>query len=329
MILADKIIELRKKNGWSQEELAEQLGVSRQSVSKWEGAQSVPDMARILRMSEVFGVTTDYLLKDELEQPEPGVDAEAAEPARSLSLAEAQEFLSIREHNAGRIAVGVMLCILSPVLLILLSGAQEAGRIALTENQAAGVGLVVLMLLIGAAVALFITCSQRVSRFRWLEEEPVETLYGVDGLVRDRREKFRPTRTRQLTVGVVLCVLAVLPLFACLILHDGSDDFPYVLSVCFMLALIALGVMLIVRSGVVWDSFSILLEEDEYDRETKAGRHQYDAVARVYWLAVTAGYLAWSFITNDWGRTWIVWPVAGVSYGIVLAVAHSLRKKNG
>ena len=51
MILADKIIGLRKKTGWSQEELAEQLGVSRQSVSKWEGAQSVPDMERILQMS--------------------------------------------------------------------------------------------------------------------------------------------------------------------------------------------------------------------------------------------------------------------------------------
>ena len=70
MILADKIIALRKKAGWSQEELAEQLGVSRQAVSKWEGAQSVPDMERILQMSKVFGVTTDYLLKDELEAEE-------------------------------------------------------------------------------------------------------------------------------------------------------------------------------------------------------------------------------------------------------------------
>ena len=61
MILADKIIDLRKKNGWSQEELAEQLGVSRQSVSKWESAQSVPDMNRILKLSELFGVSTDYL----------------------------------------------------------------------------------------------------------------------------------------------------------------------------------------------------------------------------------------------------------------------------
>ena len=66
MILADKIIELRKRNGWSQEELADRLDVSRQSVSKWEGALSVPDMNKILKLSEIFGVSTDILLKDEL-----------------------------------------------------------------------------------------------------------------------------------------------------------------------------------------------------------------------------------------------------------------------
>ena len=70
MILADKIISLRKKAGWSQEELASQLNVSRQSVSKWEGAQSVPDMDKVVQMSRLFGVSTDFLLKDELELEE-------------------------------------------------------------------------------------------------------------------------------------------------------------------------------------------------------------------------------------------------------------------
>ena len=78
MILADKIIDLRKKAGWSQEELAEKLGVSRQSVSKWEGAQSIPDMNKILQLSDLFGVSTDYLLKDSMEasEPVPTQDAE-------------------------------------------------------------------------------------------------------------------------------------------------------------------------------------------------------------------------------------------------------------
>lgn len=68
--MADKITALRKKAGWSQEELAEQLGVTRQSVSKWEGAQSVPDMDKVVQMSRLFGVTTDFLLKDELSEEE-------------------------------------------------------------------------------------------------------------------------------------------------------------------------------------------------------------------------------------------------------------------
>ena len=59
MILADKIIRLRKKNGWSQEELAEKMNVSRQAVSKWESAQTVPDLEKILQLSGLFGVTTD------------------------------------------------------------------------------------------------------------------------------------------------------------------------------------------------------------------------------------------------------------------------------
>lgn len=68
MILADKITEERKKNGWSQEELAEKLGVSRQAVSKWESAGAVPDLQRIIGMAELFGVSTDYLLKDEMNE---------------------------------------------------------------------------------------------------------------------------------------------------------------------------------------------------------------------------------------------------------------------
>ena len=67
MILAEKITEERKKNGWSQEEMAEKLSVSRQAVSKWESAQSTPDLQKVLRLAEIFGVSTDYLLKDELK----------------------------------------------------------------------------------------------------------------------------------------------------------------------------------------------------------------------------------------------------------------------
>lgn len=100
MILADKIIDLRKKNGWSQEELASQLGVSRQSVSKWESGQSIPDLDRILKMSIIFGVSTDYLLKDDAEPIDdaaPTVDAPQAsdETARLITMEDAYHYLSM------------------------------------------------------------------------------------------------------------------------------------------------------------------------------------------------------------------------------------------
>ena len=63
MNLPEKILELRKSKGLSQEQLAEQLGVSRQSVSKWETGESVPEVERLTELSRVFEVSTDYLLK--------------------------------------------------------------------------------------------------------------------------------------------------------------------------------------------------------------------------------------------------------------------------
>jgi len=64
MNLAEKIQQLRRRNNFSQEQLADKLGVSRQSVSKWESGQSVPEIDKIVQLSDIFGVTTDYLLKN-------------------------------------------------------------------------------------------------------------------------------------------------------------------------------------------------------------------------------------------------------------------------
>lgn len=72
MNMADRIQYLRKTKGISQEELAEKVGVSRQAVSKWESEQSMPDLEKIIAMSDFFEVTTDYLLKGR----EPAKDQE-------------------------------------------------------------------------------------------------------------------------------------------------------------------------------------------------------------------------------------------------------------
>ena len=155
MILAEKITALRKKNGWSQEELAMQLNVSRQSVSKWESAASIPDLDRILQLSRLFGVTTDYLLKDDAEEL-AAPDVYTEEPKRSVSFDEANAFLREARLSAWRIAIGVALCILSPIALIVLSGVAEYVPGMLTENAALGLGFTILLLLVCGGAVLFV-----------------------------------------------------------------------------------------------------------------------------------------------------------------------------
>ena len=240
MILADKIVSLRKKAGWSQEELAEQLGVTRQSVSKWEGAQSVPDMDKVVMMSRLFGVSTDFLLKDELEEETPCAAAQDDDtPLRRVSLTQASAYLALRKAAAPKIAIATALCITSPVTLILLAGMSEVQRFHISENAAAGIGLCVLLGLVALAVSIFLRTSTEAKEYRFLEEEPFETEYGVEGMVRQRQREYKDTHTRLVTVGVVLCVLAAVPLFAAMCIN--GSDLLYIAAVCALLVLVAIG----------------------------------------------------------------------------------------
>lgn len=76
MEFSQKLVQLRRREGLSQEQLADRLGVTRQSVSKWEGGAAMPDVGKLISLSDLFGVSVDYLVKDYLEEParEPEMD---------------------------------------------------------------------------------------------------------------------------------------------------------------------------------------------------------------------------------------------------------------
>ena len=330
MILADKIINERKKCGWSQEELAEKLNVSRQSVSKWEGAQATPDIQKILKMAELFGVSTDYLLKDELEPenyiPEPAVMTEPDEGSvRKVSLEDASEFLSIEKSNSRKIANGVSLCIASPALLVVLGGLAEQQGALISEGLAAAIGVALMFAMIAAAVYTFIMCGAKAKPYEFIEKVEIETAYGVDGMVKEKRKAYAAAHSSMIAVGVILCVLSCVPLVvtAC----TGATETILCAMTGVLLVMVAIGVNRIVRSSIIWASFDKLLQENEYTKREKQKSRNLDAVSSVYWCAVTAGYLAWSFITSAWDKTWIVWPVAGVLYAVVEAIAKALTKE--
>ena len=325
MILADKIMKHRKQNGWSQEELAEKMNVSRQAVSKWESAQSLPDLERILMLSSIFGVTTDYLLKDEIEA-DTFTDDALQPPVRKISMEEANTFLTLRKKASLRIAIGTLLCILSPICLIVLGAASELVNAPISENAAGFAGLAVMFILVAAAVGLFIYTGFESSAFDFMEKEPFETEYGVAGMVGEKQKLFQPAYIKMNIIGVILCVLSPVALFIGAFLEN---DFLTVCMLAVMMAIAGAGVFMLVSAGVRHAGMKkLLLDPDYICNYNDKGNAAKSAVSTIYWLITTAVYLGWSFYTNDWKNTWIVWVIAGVLFGAVMAVYSLIASKN-
>lgn len=322
MILGEKIAQLRRKNGWSQEELADKMEVSRQAVSKWESSQTTPDLERIMRLSSLFGVTIDYLLKDGAEPEIPRPEAEEDTHIRLISLADAADYLSLRERASVQIASGTFLCILAFMPLLLLGAAAE--QFQLSEALAALIGLASLFLLAAIAVVIFMRCGFHSAPYRFIELGEFRAENDVNDMVRARKMQFRSAYLRGNLIGVCLCILSPLALFSGIL---SENDFTQVLLLCVTLLLAGIGVVSFILVGVRWASMERLLQEGDFTSRTQSGSLSHAARMRrerldeqlsyAYWLLATTIYLAWSFLTNDWGRTWIVWPVAGVLFGAI------------
>ena len=323
MILADKIIRLRKKNGWSQEELADKMNVSRQAVSKWEAAQTTPDLEKILQLGNLFGVTTDYLLKDELVDEEfvEGVDET---PIRKISLAEANDYLEQRKNASVQIAIATLLCIISPILIFLLLAFSECTSIPITENLAVGIGMVALFSLVTIAVVIYIRVGLKNAPYEFLEKEPFETEYGVTGLAREKQKTYRNTYIKYNIFGTCACILSPVPLICAALSGKGLL---VMIMLCVTLLTVAIGVMFFIIAGVRWASMQKLLKEGEFSEKGKQKNKIIEAIGTVYWLLATAIYLGWSFLTSDWHITWVIWPIAGVLFAVVELVCNLVIDK--
>lgn len=331
MTFSEKISALRKQKGWSQEELAEKLMVTRQAVSKWESAQSMPDLDKLVQLSEALGVSTDYLLKDEQAQsaPVPATAEQTVKP-RHVTQEEARRYLQLQTAAIPKTTLGVALCVWSPIALIGLPVLRSTLNWGFPEEICSGIGLCVLLVMVAAGVALLLTASGKLREFEYLEREPIETDNGAREQALHMQREMASFCTRQNTIGVVLCILSVLPLFA-LMCVPGVPDGYYSLAVCALLLLVGIACLLLVRTGSMRGAVDKLLEQGDYTRENKAKSRFVGAVSAAYWLVVTAAFLFYTFGPNGNGQpqySWFIWAIAGVLYGALMAALSVYRKKS-
>ncbi|MDO5026180.1 MAG: permease prefix domain 1-containing protein [Trueperella sp.] len=276
------------------DELTEVLGVSAANLS--QGAQPVA--------AAVGG-----------EQPTAGIETLV------LKDAEVCEFEKRHDISAKRIgaAIGIFVASAAPLLFIIsfLSG-----------DLPSQIGVVILLMLVALGLYLLIPAAINIDQYDKWKGKYLEMPLSTRDRLLQARESERPQTARQVAIGIVLILLGI----AVVVIMSAFDtpDFEYsVLGAGIMLIFIGSGAGLLASVGINNEKYERIFGEGEYTpktpREMKFDQ-LFGAFAGVYWIAATAGYLIWSFITADWGITWVLWPIAGLAFAAIAVIADAVKK---
>lgn len=257
MSLAEKIIKLRKNIGLSQEELAEKINVPRQVIYKWEKGQITPEIKKIVELSELFNVTTDYLLKDDIDD-EKSIDDNEKLNIKDINIFEVNKFIKWRKKASVMIAVATFLCIVSVIPLIILVELAQNNMFGINQEIASGVGIITMFFIVAIAVTIFILCELKNSPYKYLNYGVFEMEHDVRRLVKHKKTKYINTYNKYNIVAIFLCITSVIPLFLGVFFKNNIFK---TIMLAITILIIGIGVILFIISGVRLASMKKLLKE--------------------------------------------------------------------
>lgn len=233
---------------------------------------------------------------------------------------EAKNYIEDSRATAPKTAFGVLLCIISPIIMLLLIGLGELNIIKVKEDLLIAVGLVVLISLVATAVSYFIRFSSKLEKYDYLKINPFELDYETEKMVKSVQNEDEPPYKSAIAVSVVGYILSALPVVITPLVSE-VEGFG-VLSVTVTLLIVALSTYNIIIKSAANDACNVLLQQGDYSVKNKTNKN-FQTVTTVYWCIIVAVFLGYSFITNNWGMSWIIWPVAGVLFGAIKAITDS------
>lgn len=237
MKLGQKIAGLRKKSSLSQEALAEKMNVSRQAVSKWESNQSIPDIEKIVDLSELFGVTTDYLLKNgtpSFELPGKSSEEKIEKALPAITDQEIDQYLEVAKKAAHFESLSIALFFLAIASFCLFST-----LVFISHNIFGTVAYIAPIIIIAIALGYFIHAKLMMHEFKSITQNKFALTSTQNDLIDSSAHEFRNKNSRRIVIGVVLCILAIIPLILIWTLHLLPDWAWAVLAITFVLLGIA------------------------------------------------------------------------------------------
>lgn len=287
---------LRRRAGYTQESLAEVLGVSRQAVSKWEGGQGLPEAATLLTLADLLGCSLDALMREELTEEDLPQQAETEEDPYVLW----EIFSQHMTRFAFTIAAGVAL---------ILGGVAVTTALAGFFGDDSGLIAVPLLLCVAAAVFFFI--------YGGLDHDNFMEAYPNPPFCPDPEEEGRFRQVFRLGLAAAVC--GILVDVALLVVADTFFE-KNERVMCFILAaflaLLALCVGAIVYLGIQYDTY-----DKKADFRIDKRRRDPD-VEGVIMLIATGVFLLMGFVWNKWHPGWVAFPIGG----ILCAITGEVKK---
>lgn len=309
MSFNDNLHYLRKKNKITQEELADRLGVSRQSVSKWETGEAYPETEKLLLLCDMFGVTLDGLMRGDL-----------TEVSESVVSCECRYEKHIKRFSTA-MAVGVFLILFGVAVCVGLSGyaATLSGQEAKITSAMGGISVVLFV-----AAALFFFVYFGMSNEKFLKEHP-----QTDKVISEETSEKSGSRFNAVMAGLVSGILLDVVFLAVMcvltdaqIIKTENTDSVYCYYTAVFLAVLSFIVAGLVCNGIKFTAYG---GAGMSKTERKPGRRAKlkDAVCGAVMLAATALFLVLGFVWGLWHPGWVAFVAGGIICAVIGTIVEA------
>jgi len=242
---------------------------------------------------------------------------------RVISQSEAENYVSDATRRRFFIGLGTLLCIFSPIGPIIFGSFGEAFHIEAIE----AIGVVIMFLCVAAGVCLFVLSGFLMSDWKFIGKEPCSISYSTAEYLSREKSDNQAYRGVFLAVGIVLCIVSFIPVIvfdaflgsSLIIITEGFAPAMIFMGV-------GVGVFFIIIAGAKDDAYDKLLSLNDSEtvsgnyepvKSVKSVKREYGnelaaALLTDYWRTVTCIYFIYSFLTFNWGSSWLIWPIAAV-----------------
>ena len=301
----------------------------------------ITEFGNLDELAPVLGITNDISPAPAgagNEAVVPGVAGEhsatTAEPQRprhpAVTPEEAKGFAEAHRRTRFRTATAIVLFILAAIPIVLLPSAAADGLVDLSAGIASGIGILVLFVVVAIGIIMIIGVGKEFTPYRNIRKGKFSRNPSVTRWAEEFAQQHERGRSTALQFAIVCWVLSPVPVLLFTLMLQGHEhhDFLTMVGVAGTLVLVAIGLLILLPAAWAHSAAETLTaaggsaasgQHDDGDRSIVS------VIASIYWPVIVVIFLAWSFIGDAWGRSWIIWPIAGVLFGAIAAGSGAIE----